>query len=319
MRGFKNQGTVRRDVRYESCWGEMVPASTARIPNIGTTAHHPSAMLQSKTRHCSLSPLRAFIHRGFKPDDDDMEPQSAGRGTKRTAHPEPDKGVRTIRQKSINAYLQDGSGETRARIKEGLERASDLTPPDLSSMQSVLSRIPHTDRLARLGSASVPQISNVEVIPKDWEDSFLLPPKRGERPCIAGERCESLELAKDKGMPQPFIMKEFFTPSEQHNMTEKPPRPHMCLLCHRREVMIWYWKHATTKSEPPCVLNRWRNICGVPGNYSEDSVIMQAGSRWRGVVGCFVRHNRDAFRMEIPPEGPRLVQIGVGFQIPPAL
>lgn len=311
MRGFRNQGIVRRLERYEICAGEIVPASTARIPSMGTTAHQPRAILHRTIFHCSATALSNRFTAGRK--------VGMLSGSKRSGDVGGDKGGRTVRQKSINAYLQDGEDKTRQQIREGIERAAQRPPPDISSMQSVLVRIPNADRLAKLTGPSHPPLECVEVVSKEWEDSFLVPPGPGQRACVCGDKCESKQLAEARGMPQPFVMKEFYTPSEMRGgPVSGGTRPRMCLLCHRREILVWYWRHVVSKTEPPLVLNRWRNVCGLPGTYSEEAMIMQAGTRWRGVLGHFVRHNRDAFEMEITSEGPRLVQVGVGFRPPPA-
>jgi hypothetical protein len=275
-------------------------------------------MLQAIVLHCSPSALSRFFDRKSTPGMLAAEPAQA-RAMKRGAAPEGDRERRTVRQRTISAYLQDGEDKTRQQIREGVERAARKPPPDISSMQSILSRIPHPDRLARLAGVSHPPLECVEVVSKEWEDSFLAPPGRGQRACVSGERCECLELAKARNMPSPFVGTEFYTPSEMKAQeTERNRRPRMCLLCHRREILIWYWRHVMSKTEPPLVLNRWRNLCGLPGNYSEEAMILQAGSRWRGILGTFVRHDRDAFEMEITADGPRLVQVGVGFLPPPA-
>ncbi len=85
------------------------------------------------------------------------------------------------------------------------------------------------------------QVSEVPIIPRTYDDTFLCPPNKkiGERECACGENCICAFLAKwryGEDTDYKFIGKEFLLPAEFETFKSGnglPARPKKCLVCTR--------------------------------------------------------------------------------------
>lgn len=128
--------------------------------------------------------------------------------------------------------------------------------PDELDLDVILSRVPYREILENLFGRDMQPTSEVPVISKAYEESFMREPAKGERPCAAGELCECNFI--DPCMP--FTAVEFTTIQE---MTQKAPR--FCVLCSRKLTQKLFYDILFTGKDAHCVIQRYGNICGVAG------------------------------------------------------
>lgn len=138
--------------------------------------------------------------------------------------------------------------------------------PDELDLDVILSRVPYREILENLFGRDQQPTSDVPVISRAYEESYMREPGKGERACASGELCECNFI--DPCMP--FTAVEFTTLPE---MTQKAPR--FCVLCSRKLTQKLFYDILFTGKEVHGVIQRFGNICGVKG--------------WNETSGCSAR------------------------------
>jgi hypothetical protein len=214
-------------------------------------------------------------------------------------------------QSSIHTFMMSPSSDVREKRASEIIKAPTRLPAIIPrDAKSLLCKIPSPDRLVKI-CKTAPDLMNIPVIPKKYEEKFMAPPRGIERPCAAGDKCECIELCKIKTFPTEFIGKEFIIPGQQRREEQG-----LCVFCIRREVSHWFWVNMFNQRESAFVLNPYRVIVGVAGEYSETSVFTLPATRQRGILGHFPMHQRDTYVYRTGVEGPSIAQIGLDFQDP---
>ena len=91
-----------------------------------------------------------------------------------------------------------------------------------------------------INETSIPT-QELEVVPRTYDEQMLRMPNTsvGERPCVLGERCVCVWLARWRfgdDTKKAFVGTEFLLPSQQRTFDQTgalPPTPGKCLLCSR--------------------------------------------------------------------------------------
>lgn len=128
--------------------------------------------------------------------------------------------------------------------------------PDELDLDVILSRVPYRDILENLYGRDQRPTSDVPVISRIYEETFMREPVKGERACAAGELCECNFI--DPCMP--FTGVEFVLPGEACG-----PTPNFCVLCSRKVTQKLFYDILFTGKEAHGVIQRFGNICGVNG------------------------------------------------------
>jgi hypothetical protein len=133
------------------------------------------------------------------------------------------------------------------------------TPAELD-LDAILSRVPYREILENMYGRDNYQAPDVPVVTRSYEEAFLREPipNSSDRPCVAGELCECMFI--DPCMP--FVGVEFTLPRES---ISRPEIPQFCVLCSRKVTQKFFYDIMLTGKEVLGVIQRYGNICNVPG------------------------------------------------------
>jgi len=170
--------------------------------------------------------------------------------------PEPAKEVEDLRLPSL--------------ILRSLNTASrEPATPDELDLDVILSRVPYREILENLYGRDQSPTSDVPVVSRIYEESFMREPVKGERPCAAGELCECNFI--DPCMP--FTGVEFVAPGQ-----DSLAGASFCVLCSRKVTQKLFYDILFTGKEAHGVIQRYGNICGVPGEFVMTSFVFYGNS-----------------------------------------
>ena len=141
---------------------------------------------------------------------------------------------------------------------------SPVTPDELD-LDVILSRVPYREILENLYGRDQVPTSDVPVVSRVYEESFMREPAKGERACAAGELCECNFIDPCA----PFTCAEFLLPGEEY-----PKTAQLCVLCSRKVTQKLFYDILFTGKEAYGVIQRYGNICGVPGEYARECVLV---------------------------------------------
>lgn len=154
--------------------------------------------------------------------------------------------------------------------------------------------------------------TDVPLISKAYEESFMREPMAGERRCVMGTGCEAMLIDKFK----PFIAVEFQVPGS------KTDTPQMCVLCSRKHTqrLFYDFLYRSTPSSCTGVIQRYGVLCDTAGEYSKEACLIMPP---HGPVHCMpypsVAYQRSHFRVQTHCMSHFITQCNsLLFQPPPA-
>lgn len=164
------------------------------------------------------------------------------------------------------------------------------TPEELN-LDVILSRVPYRDILENLYSRDSYNAPAVPLVSRVYEESFMREPGKGERACASGDLCECNFI--DPCMP--FTAVEFLVVGEDY-----PATPQFCVLCSRKVTQKLFYDILFTGKEVHGVIQRYGNICGVPGEYARECMLVCPP---HAPLHCMPRpimsHQRNKYRVRI--------------------
>ncbi len=164
------------------------------------------------------------------------------------------------------------------------------TPEELN-LDVILSRVPYRDILENLYSRDAYNAPAVPLVSRVYEESFMREPGKGERACASGELCECNFI--DPCMP--FTAVEFLVVGEDY-----PATPQFCVLCSRKVTQKLFYDILFMGKEVHGVIQRYGNICGVPGEYARECMLVCPP---HAPLHCMPRpimsHQRNKYRVRI--------------------
>ena len=181
-------------------------------------------------------------------------------------------------------------------------------------VESLLSRLPYKKMLSDIFGGTLRgnlQNSRIPYATRAYEESFMREVHNlGERACARGQQCECMFIDR----LQPFVGVEFLLPTE-----ERPPTPHLCVLCCRAITQQLYYDVMFDKADFPGVIQRFGNIHSEPGEYSLDAMLIAAPSAPVHVMPLpIVSHQRNRYTVYVLGGIKRLRQSRVYFQPTPS-
>ena len=133
--------------------------------------------------------------------------------------------------------------------------------------------------------------TDIPIITRSYEESFMREPMTGERKCIMGTSCEAMLIDKTK----PFIAVEFQIPGKA---TETPQ---MCVLCSRKHTQRLFYDFLYRATPASCtgVIQRYGVLCDMPGEYRKEACLIMPP---HGPVHCMpypsVAYQRSHFTVQ---------------------
>jgi hypothetical protein len=181
-------------------------------------------------------------------------------------------------------------------------------------VDNLLSRLPYKKMLSDMFGGTLRgnlHNSQIPYITRAYEESFMREVQNaGERECARGQQCECVFVDR----LQPFVAVEFLLPSE-----ERPPTPHLCVLCCRAITQQLYYDVMFDKADFPGVIQRFGNIHSEPGEYALDAMLIAAPSAPVHVMPLpIVSHQRNRYTVFVQGGIKRLRQTRVYFQSTPS-
>ena len=216
----------------------------------------------------------------------------------------PDLGQTTAEQKERSPALQVAEANFFNRKNSDFwkrENLSHLRPYDFPYIRALIQQAPR-DTLSPEETRHKEAIrANIEVVSREYEEEFLREPLGTERPCVMGDNCQGHQLYHIKS--DGFTLREFLLPSENEEFkrTGKLPEDgHLCLMCKRTEVARAFINiRADGKGvKETVVLQDYRNIVGLPGEYCVEDCILSSPTCYQGLLDPIVLHMKNAYRLE---------------------
>jgi hypothetical protein len=212
-------------------------------------------------------------------------------------------------------------GQIRSLVLQHLSTAS--SPDDGGSddgqqmdvvVENLLSRLPYKKMLSDMFGGTLRgnlQNSHIPYVTRAYEESFMREVQNsGERGCARGQLCECMFIDR----LQPFVGVEFLLPSE-----ERPPTPHLCVLCCRAITQQLYYDVMFDKADFPGVIQRFGNIHSEAGEYALDAMLIAAPTAPVHVMPLpIVSHQRNRYTVYVQAGIKRLRQSRVYFQGTPS-
>jgi hypothetical protein len=146
------------------------------------------------------------------------------------------------------ATMLPNHGQVRKLVLEHLNTTESDTPvaPLDIVVDNLLSRLPYKKMLCDMFGGTLRgnlQTSQIPYVTRAYEEAFMREVQHpGERECARAQQCECMFIDRQ----QPFVGVEFLLPSE-----ERPPTPHLCVLCCRAITQQLYYDVMFDKADFP--------------------------------------------------------------------
>jgi hypothetical protein len=75
----------------------------------------------------------------------------------------------------------------------------------------------------------------------------------------------------------------------------------LCVLCLRKQTSVAFYTLRACGETPERVVQPYRNVIGVPGEYALGACLAVSPRRFEGLSGPFVRHERHHYAYEVDP------------------
>jgi len=149
-------------------------------------------------------------------------------------------------------------------LREKIERSVNQTqrPAPEIHVDHILSRVPYREMLENIFGNDQKPAPKIPILSKVYEESLMRQPVSQEQPCAMGEMCEARMIDKSAA----------FTCVELR-LHDDPPTPQLCVLCSRCATQKMFYDMCYANKEPSCVIQRYGNIFGQPGEYSAECML----------------------------------------------
>jgi hypothetical protein len=179
-------------------------------------------------------------------------------------------------KKRKKTFLEDtdaraGAGLPTVEFQSSLQQTilrrlnADYPSPSPSelSLDHILTRVSYRGLLENLFSNVEPEVPDVPVLSKAYEETFMRQALAGEQSCVMGDQCECMHIDKSS----PFIGVEFRLPQD-------PQPPQMCLLCSRATTQKCFYDMCYAGKPTRGLIQRHGNIFGQPGEYAVECMLL---------------------------------------------
>ena len=181
--------------------------------------------------------------------------------------------------------------------------------PGEFNLDSVLSQLPYHLILERGVSncvESTSENSQVPIVSRVYEESYLREPFHGERACASGALCECNFI--DKSMP--FTGVEFVPYG-----VKLDSNPSFCVLCSRKITQKLFYEVMLSGKSVRGIIQRYGNIVNVPGEYAREcALICPAQGAFQCLPVPIMSHQRNKYEV-YTNNGVRVIrQLRVGYE-----
>lgn len=156
----------------------------------------------------------------------------------------------------------DFMSDLRDKIERTINQSDFIRATDELQVDHILSRVPYREMLENIFGHDKKPAPCLPVLSKVYEESLMRQPYAQEKPCVMGDMCEARHIDRSAA----FTCVELRLPDD-------PPTPQMCVLCSRCSTQKMFYDMCYANKEPNCVIQRYGNIFGQPGEYSAECML----------------------------------------------
>jgi hypothetical protein len=152
------------------------------------------------------------------------------------------------------------------KLIHGSSKVSQATsiPPEFD-LDVILTHVPFNHILSTLFEREqVDSNTNLPIVTKAYEESFMREPYAGEKHCASGSLCECNFIHPTNG----FIGVEFILPGQ-----EVTDSAQLCVLCSRKLTQKMFYDILFTGKESKACIQRYGNICNTGGEYARECML----------------------------------------------
>lgn len=178
---------------------------------------------------------------------------------------------------------------------------SHLRPFDFPYIRSMVQQAPQDTLSPEDTRHKETARATIEVVTREYEEKNLREPVGTERPCIMGENCQGMQMSHLK--ENKFVLKEFLLPTEMEECKRTrqwPKEARLCLCCKRAEIARAFINIRADGMgvKNNMILQDYRNITGVPGEYRLEDCILSSASIFQGLLDPVVLHIKSGYRVK---------------------
>lgn len=208
-------------------------------------------------------------------------------------------------------------------------RFAPATPEELQ-LDHVLSSVPYKDMLESLFGTVSGQISNLPIITKAYEESFMRETFSGERQCAMGSKCECMFIDQNA----PFIGVEFELPNEEtkidaitqldtkqiqdsvrNSKQGSKNESKLCVLCSRKTTQKLFYDACYSGARTQGLIQRYGNLCNQPGEYARNCMLIcPPNAQWHCLPFPIMSHQRNRYRVQVVAGIKYLQQLRVSYE-----
>lgn len=148
--------------------------------------------------------------------------------------------------------------------------------------------------------------TQIPVVTKLYEESYMREPYQDERACVSGSMCECNFI--DPSMP--FTGVEFLPPGEPPSSTAQ-----FCVLCSRKITQKLFYDILFTGKEHKGCIQRYGNLCNIPKEYARDCVLIcPSHMPMHYMPFPMMSHQRNKYEVYVSNGIRTLRQLRVGYE-----
>ena len=137
-----------------------------------------------------------------------------------------------------------------------------------------------------------------EVVPRAYEERYLCEPVGNQRPCVMNDQCQGMQLPHI--VENAFVLREFLLPSQEEEFKRSgklPQERQLCIMCKRAEILRAFVNVRADNMgvRSHMILQDYRNLCNVPGEYMLDDCILSSPTIYQGLLDPVVMHVKNAY------------------------
>ena len=180
--------------------------------------------------------------------------------------------------------------------------------PEELQLDHVLSGVPYQSMLESLFGGLTQAETDVPLVTKAYEESYMREPGQGEPTCAMGELCECRFIDKNS----PFVGVQFQLPSAND------ASPKLCVLCYRKTTQRLFYDMCYQGKRVNGVIQHYGNLCNQPGEYARSCMLICPASegqqQFQAMPRPIMSHQRNRYRVVVVAGMKHLQQLRVAHE-----
>lgn len=185
--------------------------------------------------------------------------------------------------------------------KKDKDSLSMMRPFDAPFIRALLQQAPQETLSPETARHKDVERAKTEVVPRAYEERYLCEPVGNQRPCVMNDQCQGMQLPHI--VENAFVLREFLLPSQEEEFKRSgklPQERQLCIMCKRAEILRAFVNVRADNMgvRSHMILQDYRNLCNVPGEYMLDDCILSSPTIYQGLLDPVVMHVKNAYRLK---------------------